>query len=512
MKQLLTIMVFIYSINSISQVSININNMQYNTGGNIANCGTIDLGTNSTVHLNCTINLQKSYSNALGDCTVKVFSKKNTNSNEIEIAFFNMPMSSWWDDQSNSISTYQQSVPLTLSATDYETSGGILYAKIIRNSDALSYSTPCNYGIIKTQLPTFNLTPTSLSIPCGSTTAQNFTVNNVYNSPGTISYLWEVGPSWKFSTSGVACANTFSTASNVLSLTPNTFPLANVKVTPILNGVSYPQKTCTVSLAPFTGNFNIVGSSGLCTSGVYSVSGLPTGSTITWSSSNTSIASLSAPSNTQVTANMVSNGTFTLTATVQNPCGQMLVLSKVISVGQPGAVYWVDKVEPYMYQFNAYDYWGCTQNVNTYVWQIVAQTGGVYSTYLGGDLTSIYAVPPFSIHMTLTASNGCASSSQDIYLSLNSEEEELYRIKPKEYPNAVIFPNPSNTEITIKFPFSKNSNQTKVLIYNSLGKIIDVINVENDQFIYNVEKLSKGVYFVEYNLGEIKNTSKFIVD
>lgn len=43
--------------------------------------------------------------------------------------------------------------------------------------------------------PTFNLAPTSLSILCGSTTAQTFTVNNVYNSPGTLSYLWEVGPS-----------------------------------------------------------------------------------------------------------------------------------------------------------------------------------------------------------------------------------------------------------------------------------------------------------------------------
>lgn len=71
--------------------------------------------------------------------------------------------------------------------------------------------------------------------------------------------------------------------------------------------------------------YEITGASNFCTSATYSVSNVPTGSTVTWSISPSAAATLTASGN-NVTVNKVQNNvSITLTANVVNDCGNKTV-------------------------------------------------------------------------------------------------------------------------------------------------------------------------------------------
>jgi hypothetical protein len=95
----------------------------------------------------------------------------------------------------------------------------------------------------------------------------------VYNSPGTLSYNWQVGSGWNNSSGNPV--SSFVTTTNSVTLTPFSYPPSNVIVTPILDGVNQPQSTSTVSLSGFNPTFyEVVGQSSLCSSAIYTVSNL----------------------------------------------------------------------------------------------------------------------------------------------------------------------------------------------------------------------------------------------
>ena len=70
-----------------------------------------------------------------------------------------------------------------------------------------------------------------------------------------------------------------------------------------------------------------------------------------------------------------------------------------------------------------------------------------------------------------------------------------------------IYPNPSNGIINIQ-----SGNKIKSInIYNMIGNLVTVRNISNTQSTLNIEHLTNGVYFMEFNFenGSLKN-SKFI--
>lgn len=79
-------------------------------------------------------------------------------------------------------------------------------------------------------------------------------------------------------------------------------------------------------------SYPIAGSASFCTNASYSVSGLPSGSTVTWSASPAGIVSLS-PSGNTVTATRTADGAVTLAATVTYSCGTTVASYKPLNVG-----------------------------------------------------------------------------------------------------------------------------------------------------------------------------------
>lgn len=78
------------------------------------------------------------------------------------------------------------------------------------------------------------------------------------------------------------------------------------------------------------GGFTITGSDYLCSSSIYTVNGLPSGSVINWSSSDPNVATISSTGN----AAKISDGhvTFTAAIDIPNGCGT-IVLTKYVTVG-----------------------------------------------------------------------------------------------------------------------------------------------------------------------------------
>jgi hypothetical protein len=136
-------------------------------------------------------------------------------------------------------------------------------------------------------LPIFTLSPTTKSIACGSVSPVTFTVTNVYNSPGTVTYNWSIGSGW---------SGTVNSSMSSITLTPTSTSSvpSSISVTPYLNGVAQATKNCIVSIAPFTANASI-NTGTICTVGdskTYTINGLPSGSTVNWSSTNTAVATV----------------------------------------------------------------------------------------------------------------------------------------------------------------------------------------------------------------------------
>gem|GEM_PF-1654731 len=176
------------------------------------------------------------------------------------------------------------------------------------------------YRANSTQSPVLTVNGgTSLSIPCGSTTAQTFTASNV----GTCvtGYQWNT-TGWLYNGNPVTGPFTTSTPSISLTPQPGATP-GNVSVTYVINGTPVTADTYTVpvTVTLITPNLNITGPQTICGgTQTYSIANIPTGSTITWTlSSNLSLVSGQGTSSIQVQAS-VSSGQGTIQATITNPC------------------------------------------------------------------------------------------------------------------------------------------------------------------------------------------------
>lgn len=190
----------------------------------------------------------------------------------------------------------------------------------------------CKYAITK---PIFTISPSSTDISCNST-SKTFTVENVNNSPGTISFKWQVGNSWFHN--GSAAPNEIITSLNHITLSPRTSSLDKIKVTPILDGVSFPILTSNVNLTPIE-NKTIIGDFTVCSSEMLSIDNLNSNETVIWASSNTNIASISTSNNQATIYANGTNGIVTISATITNTCGQQLVITKTVTIGIPTDYY-----------------------------------------------------------------------------------------------------------------------------------------------------------------------------
>ncbi len=149
-------------------------------------------------------------------------------------------------------------------------------------------------------------------------------------------YQWNVGVGWEYQGNPVS---TFNTTTTTVQLMPYLFPPSDVKVTPVLDGESYPQLTSDVSLGYFNPFVEIVGDGFVCDVGIYTLNNSINGVSIQSASTSNNNATASVDASTgEITVAKVNDGLTTLIVTLQNSCGQTVDITKDLQIGIPASV------------------------------------------------------------------------------------------------------------------------------------------------------------------------------
>lgn len=336
MNKLLIVLFTVLNASFFAQVTVTTSSCLVNPGNiTVASCGTINLGSNSSVNASMVVNVSKPTNLGTGNSSsIKLFYRQFSGGLDQYITQVNV-MESFWSPNGNGVSTYGTTLTFPLQASNFNTSGGCIVAAFVSSSNMTYYS--CVFPVIRDQVPTFSLSPSSISIPCGIVSSKTFSVTAA-NIPAGANVTYN----WNYSGWTGTVNNTMSS----VTLTPtssNSLP-SNVSVTPYVNGVSQGTMICTVNRAAFTTSATIAGNPVICegSSDSYTLNGLGAGNSVVWSNSNSAVASISSTSGNQVTVNGISNGLTQLTATITNPCGQTATVTKSLNIGIPAISSGVD--------------------------------------------------------------------------------------------------------------------------------------------------------------------------
>jgi len=377
--------------------------------------------------------------------------------------------------------------------------------------------------------PSFSLSPSTLSLECGDTSQQTFTVTPANIPSGaTVTYSWNH--------SGWTVVSSTATSKTLQPNSGTTLP-SNVSVTPYINGVAQPTKTCTVSRAPFSPSLTILGSNTLCSTGNYSVN-TSTGITVTeWSVSDPSIAAITTNGN-QATLSPSGNGQVTLTATLENACGQSANITKNVFVGYPLAtgntLIWTGTrgVNPVSTTPDATYRFQVDQVPGAFSYTWVLPQG--FSVLWGGSTTttstSIYittSATPGTYNMYCKANNDCGSSWTNS-LTINNGTGGGGNDCPPGVsppckpggPNPLrLHPNPASETLTIE-PSNNGAKGEKAQVartivysytlYDFNGTIVQQ-GTFTDKTTLDVSKLKKGRYILKTKTDDSEDESHHIV-
>jgi len=333
MKKILSLLILLnlfFFSNTIYAQTVYLEQITVN-GSAVSNCGTINFNSNSSVSLSLKLRITKSATTTIGtSASLKLYIKKNSSDTPKLINGIIVTNGSFTNNTS-----WEGTFGQTLSASDIEVSGSTFYAVY----DA-AVNPSCSYALIKNPSPTFNISPASQVVYCEGLSGYNFNCNNVYSSPGNLSYIWNVGNGWAYNDTGIAITGTFTTTSNNIWLRPVNYTNlpSNISVTPILDGVAQPTKTCSISRSGFAPTLTKINAGGnICavgTSSTYFLSNLPSGCTVYYTSTNPAVATISSGTVSQVMVQSQAAGTFQIKATLGNACGQTFdIFSQFITVG-----------------------------------------------------------------------------------------------------------------------------------------------------------------------------------
>ena len=326
-KYLKFVAILIFSFSTYSQVTVSVQDLQYTNNGQPAiyptNCGNIDLASSTSTSISFGINLSKPNGQVVGLSDLRVYTQKSSSDSRIERSWTQIQESFWSTSVPN---TYLTTASFSINSSDFNATGGTLFV-VFKSSGNVEYQTACSFTITKTPPPTFTLSPTSLNLVCGDTSAKTFAV-----TPANIPAGANVTYQWNFSGWNGTASSTMSS----VSLTPNsgTSLPSTVSVTPFINGVAKPTMSCVVSRATFNPSSVITGNLNLCPSSTstYTLTNLSSNS-VSWNSSNSSVASIGLASGSSVSVNGISNGSVVLTATITNSCGQTATKTFNINIG-----------------------------------------------------------------------------------------------------------------------------------------------------------------------------------
>jgi len=493
----------LFSLHTYGQVSVTVQNLQYTNDGQPiappANCGTIALGSSTNTTITLGINLSKPRQQVVGTGNLYVYTQKSSSDFRVQRSWVIVPELSWSQPSSGN-STFFSTASLSINSSDFNVSGGTLF--VVFNSNGVEYKTTCSYSITKILLPVFTLSPTTTSVACGSTSPVTFSVTNVHNSPGTLTYSWST-PGW---------SGTVTPSSSSVILTPSSPTLlpSTVSVTPYLNGVAQPTRSCTVTRPSFTSGATIIGNNSICGASEYSVANLATGLSLTWSSSNTTIATVSNPTGNTITVNKVGAGNFTLTATISNSCGQSVTTTKpitaytVASLPTPSGYFEADAT--------------CREYTNIPIRYMPTPSFGGAITF---NPSVVYnGLQAQTINITVRYTNPCTGEYTSRVISYEHPGPTGCTIKtPRKMalnPFYTISPNPSNDIVNINLR-DQNSQPAKGVtisgeLFDMMGQSKTKVHVSDNKASFSVALLKKGIYVLKIYLVDQVESHQIVVE
>ncbi len=517
----------VFSINTFAQTTT-ISSVYVNNQTTVTNCNLIDIGTTTSNNLTFYFTLSKPTAQANMAGTVKIY-LVNSTSGSYTIGGEYLVQPTQWLDNGNGTTTLGGTVSCNFSSSAIQVTGSSIKIGFVIGTNAPIYS--CNYPLKKTQLPEFNLSPTNVSIPCGTAPATTFTVENVYSTPGTLTYSWNA---YGWIRNGSVVNSPFTTTTNTITLTPasaTSLP-STVSVQTNLNSVSQGTKSCNVERTPFTTTATISGIDKFCaptTSSVYSIANVGAGNTVTWSSSNTAVATISNATATTVTLNKVGFGNVRVIATITNSCGQTTSVSFAVQILNPvpinpanfnyGATisnqycdskwHYVEIGFPYQAGVSL-NFISLTQNYgrlpgnspNSIIFKFLRGFSGQFFydiNYSNGCVGLEYASEDWPSIMIKT----CPQIGQrTANFNLNSEFK--------------VFPNPSKDIVSIELINQDSSSKENAIIYAQLydrmGQLKQKIEIINNAATFNVQDFAKGIYFLKIENNGVFETHQVSVE
>lgn len=365
MKKIFLTIILILTYSSINaQISTSINSVFLNSQTSVSNCNTLDFGATQNNSLSINFKLTRPSSLPDGTGTLRIMLKYDSTSNPQQIGASQDILNSFWTN-----SMFESSIGGNISDSQVQLSGSSIYLEFETFSNVKTSS--CQYPITKTQTPTFTLSPSSLSISCGSVAPVTFTYSNVYNTPGvTYNYSYS---GWTF----------VSQTPNSITLKPTNGDVlpSNFSLVPIVNGVSQPYKVCTVTRSPFTTTSQITGGGVVCPGGTATFNLTDSGSftNVSWSIAEFDVAAIQNSTNSSITVEALTSGTFTIKAIVQNACGQTQTVTRTLNIGVPN-------VNPFYNTISGLYDWYATnyspfqigvypvENATSYIWTITGSS------------------------------------------------------------------------------------------------------------------------------------------
>lgn len=390
--------------------------------------------------------------------------------------------------------------------------------------DALTIS---KVVITKTSTPTFTITPNTASIPCGSTTNKTFTVNNVYNSPGTLSYNWDLGSTnngWIYQ--GSPAPQSFTTSQNNISLTSSSAAssYSNVAVTVVLNDSNYTTLTSNVTTTPLEHNMTITGANNICSSEIYTLNNIPSGGTIvsfTAFAPKFFISYTTSGNQITITRNGINSGVVDITAVVATNCGNITV-SRTVYLGPIPATI-IGPFDPVQhtimtpctgeqYYFSAYPIEGGA----TYSWEIIPPVTSSENPYFLYGSTAYVNFSDTAVCYTIKllksdACGGTAITQQTVCT------QECFALK------IATSPNPATSILTVTLTDGKEERTKQIKqeniqieLYNfntgTKQKEWKYNTTTQRQFTVNITDITKGIYVVKVTKGKLQQVSKIIIE
>jgi hypothetical protein len=255
---------------------------------------------------------------------------------------------------------------------------------------------------------------------------------------------------------------------------------------------------------------------------------LPVGSTVSWSTTPTGIATPGTYNLTQTTLTKSANGVIILTATISNICGGPITLTKSnIVVGTPsipnitalraGGTCYYDAAVTLSLPSTTVEF-----SFNSTTWFVGIQNGNVFRSgnaeFLGPTYQMVYARtsnvcgkgPVFSRNLYIPAPpQPCAYVANRTSVAKDSSNVSKTSMDAINESNIRVYPNPADKKLIIELPVL--SGNTQANIYNNEGRLMLSQKLSNKTNKVDISDFKAGIYLVRVQTEDGKVSTVKIV-